>query len=320
MPQMDFERDIADEIVRYFEEHSISFDRSKSEDPEFLAERYFRAKATMISQRPRSVHWSAELRARLSTLGERYRRPLAEIERRLAAGDDLAEFLSKRVLDSEKSDGMLNDFGLHHLHLGHKANPADEHVERSDRLLFAGVGADDVLFVDVRRHPQLGDADDFGWSDPELLDIIHRNWPNILRSHQLQGVSGDTLSDRERKELRRKNVNVVTRVGDMAIAPPGGGTTASGANLKHVWKAMRLCRLAQHTQELIETNWAECRHDLRGAGLEVEDDAEFRLVRLDEEDLTPEVPGVLTSELGRSGWMVLHVASGKHIDWSFESQ
>ena len=230
MRQMDFERDIADEIVRYFDEHSISVDRSKMADPELLAERYFRAKATMISQRPRSVHWSSELRTRLSTLEERYRLALDEIERRLTVGDNLAEFLSKRVLDVEKSDGMLNDFGLHHLHLGHKANPGDEHVGRSDWLLFAGVGSDDVLFVDVRRHPQLGDADDYGWSDPELFDIIHRNWPNVLPSHQLRGVSGDSLSDRERKELRRKNMNVVTRIGDMAIAPPGGGTTASGAD------------------------------------------------------------------------------------------
>ena len=41
-------------------------------------------------------------------------------------------------------------------------------------------------------------------------------------------------------------------------------------------------------------------------------------MRVDEEDLTPEVLDVVTSELGRSGWMILHVASGKHIDWNFE--
>ncbi len=318
MPRMDFERDLAQEIVRFFDERSIDFDGSKAADPSFLVEQYFRAKAKSIAQRPRSVHWSAELWAKLDTLEDRYRDPLAEIERRFGTGGDVAEFLSRRALNVENSDGLLNDFGIHHLHLGQKANPEDDYVARSDRLLFVGVGADDALFIDVRQHPHLGDADDFGWSDPELLNIVHRNWPQVLQSHELQGVSGDCVSDRERKELRRKNVNVVTRLGDMAVAPPGGGTTASGANLRHVWLAMWLCRLVQHTQEMIETHWVECRRDLRRAGLDVEDDAEFRLVRVDEEDLTAEVRDSLASELGRSGWVIQHVATGQHIDWNFE--
>ena len=45
---------------------------------------------------------------------------------------------------------------------------------------------------------------------------------------------------------------------------------------------------------------------------------DFCLVRIDENDLTPEIQSRLTSELGRNGWTVLHVASGMHIDWNFE--
>lgn len=297
MPRMDFERDLAQEIVRFFDERSIDFDRSRAADPSFLVEQYYRAKAKSIVQRPRSVHWSAELWAKLDTLDDRYRDPLVEIERRFTTGDDLAEFLSRQALSVEKSDGMLNDFGLHHLHLGRKVNPEDDYVARSDRLLFVGVGTDDALFVDVRQHPRLDDANDFGWSDPELLDIIDRNWPHVLQSHELRGVDGDCVSERERKELRRKNMNVVTRIGDMAVAPPGGGTTASGANLRHVLQAIWLCRLVQDTQRMIETRWIECRGDLRQAGLDVEDDAEFRLVRVEAEELTIEVRGHLASEL-----------------------
>lgn len=84
--------------------------------------------------------------------------------------------------------------------------------------------------------------------------------------------------------------------------------------------AMWLCRLAQHTQELIETHWSECRRDLRGGGLEVEEDAELRLVLVDDEELVPDILGSLTGQLGRSGWAVLHIASGRLIDWKLESQ
>ena len=41
------------------------------------------------------------------------------------------------------------------------------------------------------------------------------------------------------------------------------------------------------------------------------------LVRIDEADLTPEVLRSLSSELGRSGWIVQHIPSGTHINWNF---
>ena len=75
--------------------------------------------------------------------------------------------------------------------------------------------------------------------------------------------------------------------------------------------AMWLYRLVQHTQQMIEAHWVEYRGDLRRAGLDVEDDAEFRLIRVDEEEPTTEVRGLLASELGRSGRVILHVASGQ---------
>ena len=41
-------------------------------------------------------------------------------------------------------------------------------------------------------------------------------------------------------------------------------------------------------------------------------------MRIDEDELTPEIRSRLTSGLGRNGWAVLHVDSGMHIDWNFE--
>ena len=92
---MDFERDIANEIVRYFEDRKIKYDRDQSVDVVYLLERYFRIRSKLIASQPRAVHYSAELQAKLGTLDERYRQPLAEIEERFESGGDLAEFLSK---------------------------------------------------------------------------------------------------------------------------------------------------------------------------------------------------------------------------------
>lgn len=318
MPHMNFERDVADEIVCYFNEYGSKFDLERSTDASYLSERYLRARAKMIFRRPRSVHHSAELRARLGMLEDRYRKPFATIEERFETGGDLTEFLSKLASKVDKPDAMLTDFGIHHLHLGEKRSPNAKRVERSGRLLLVWVAVDDAYFIDIRPHPQQHDPHDYGWSHKEYLEIIERNWPHLLDPYELRGVSGDSISDRGRKELQRKNANVVTRIGSRAIAPPGGGMTASGANLTHVWMADRLLCLINQAQQVIETHWDECRRDLQHAGLHAENEAEFRLVRLEEEDLTPEVQSLLTSELGRSGWTILHVASGKHIDWNFE--
>ncbi len=318
MPQMDFESDVADEIVRYFKDHGIKFDLDRSRDSSYMFERYLRARAKLIFPRPRTVHHSAELGARLGSLEERYRKPFAEIEKRFETAGDLTEFLSKLASKVDKPDPMLNDFGIHHFHLGEKLSPNANRVERSDQLLLAWVAVDDVYCIDILPHPQRHDPHDYGWSRQKYLEIIDNNWPHLLDPYELRGVSGDSISDSERKELRRKNVNVVTRIRGRAIAPPGGGMTASGANLRHVWLADRFLRIIDHVQQVIDTHWDECRRDLQNAGLHIEDKAEFRLVRIDENDLTPEVQGLLTSELGRSGWTILHVASGKHIDWNFE--
>jgi len=315
---MDFERDVADEIVRYFDEHRIGFDLERSTNASYMLERYLRARAKIISPRSRSVHHSAELVTRLDMLEERYRQPFATIEERFETGGDLTGFLSKLASKVDKPDAMLNDFGIHHLHLGEKRSPDAKRVDRSDQLLLVWVAVDDVYFIDIRPHPQPNDPEDYGWSHQECLEIIERNWPHLLDPYEIRGVRGDSISDSGRKELRRKNVNVVTRIGSRAIAPPGGGMTASGANLKHVWMVKKLLWLIAHVQHVIETHWDDCRRDLQKAGLHIEEEAEFRLVRIDEDELTPAVQSLLTSELGRSGWTILNVASGKHIDWNFE--
>ena len=314
---MKFERDIANEVVRYFDERSISFDQERSSDASYLLERYFRIRLKVIASQPRTVHYSTELRAKLGTLEERCRQPLAKIEERFETGGDVSEFQSKLASKIHVPDAMLNDLGLHHLHLGAKRSPDAKRVERSDWLLLVMVHPDDAYFVDIGPHPHPSDPDDYGWSRQEHLQVIDRNWSHLLDPYELRGVRGSSIPDSGRRELQRKNANVATQIGDRAIAPPGGGMTSSGANLMHVWMAMRLLWLVEQAQQAIEVHWAEHRRDLRDAGVHAEDDAEFRLARIDDDELTPEVHSRLTTELGKGGWIIQHVASGTPIEWDF---
>ena len=228
MRRTDFVSDLVQEIERYFDEHGIRYTRSEPTSPVALLERYFYSVVKMIDTRPRRVHCSAEFETTLRTLNRQYVTPIETIRSRLESGSDLSEFLNKGASDARLDDGLLSDFGVHHFHLGAKSNPRSQRVERTDDLLFVHVQHCDAYFLDVRKHPNRGDPADFGWSDVDLLNIIDSNWPEVLKPYIVPGVEGSTLTDEQRKELRRKNVNAVAQVGDKTIAPPGGGLLASG--------------------------------------------------------------------------------------------
>lgn len=317
MHRTDFVSDLVDEIKRYFDEHGIRYTRSEPLSPVELLERYFYSVVKMIDTRPRRVHCSAEFETTLETLDRRYVAPIETIRGRFESGGDLSEFLSKRASDAGFNDGLLSDFGVHHFHLGARPNPSSRRVERTEVLLFVHVQPCDAYLLDVRKHPNRRGSADFGWSDVDILNIMDSNWPEVLKQYIVPGVEGSTLTDEQRKELRRKNVNVVTQVGDKTIAPPGGGQLANGANLACRFQAMRLLSQIEHVEQVIENCWDDCRLGLQRAGIDA-DAAKLQLVRVADTNLPNIGLGSLAGELGWSGWAIADATSGTLIDWSFK--
>ena len=303
-----------------FDEQGIRHTRTGTSNPVDLLERYFYSFVKMIVPRPRRVHCSAEFHATLGTLDGRYATPIEAIRSRFEAGGDLAEFLSKKASDAHFKDGLLSDFGVHHFHLGAKSDPSGQHVQRTDDLLFVFVQPSDAYFLDVRNHPNSGDPADFGWIDIDFLNIIDSNWPEALEPYIVHGVEGSTLTDEQRRELRRKNANVVTQVGGKAIAPPGGGLLANRSNLKCKFQAMKLLAQLGQIEQIIENYWDDCTVELRRAGVEVSNSAELRLVRVADTNLPHSELRRLTGDLSWSGWAIAEVTRGTLIDWSFEYQ
>ena len=148
-----------------------------------------------------------------------------------------------------------------------------------------------------RSDPNRGDSADFGWSDVDLLNIIDSNWPEVLKPYIVPGVEGSTLTDAQRKELRRKNVNVVAQVGDKTIAPPGGGLLASGANLACKVQAMKLLFQIDRIEQTIQNCWDDCRLGLQRAGMDVSDTSDLQLVRVADANLLNTRPGSLTGTI-----------------------
>jgi hypothetical protein len=145
--------------------------------------------------RPRNVYRSQELDA--SPQARQYSAQLAELEGKMAAGEDLTPHLSAHVetafiselerpgrqpqqRDADR-DRMLNAWGIHHLHLSSKAGRGGFNARGGD-LLYAVFRPDDAYLLGIYTHND--------WARQELVRVIVRNWPESQPLPEVQLRAG----------------------------------------------------------------------------------------------------------------------------------
>ena len=293
---MSFESDLVGIIKRQFDKLGIRYDRSI--DSCSLAARYLEMLRRRIAPNPRTVHFSKEIHHSLGDLtrnvdleqqkkAEEAWRTVFQIRHHLDEGRNVNGFLHRGINHATGGmsyDGLLWDFGMHHFHLSKKPGKSG-FFKRSGFLLFAIVEQEDVYFVDVRRHPKRKDPNDFGWVQQDLLKIVHSNWPELVEPNILRGVKGDAITDKQKKELRRKNINNCAEFDGQAIAPIGGGIAADGSSTVCRFFADKLLRDLEQHQQYFESDPVELRSGLAAKGINSTGRMEFELVLLD--DLNP---------------------------------
>jgi len=173
---------------------------------------YFNALRRIIPQKPREVLRSKEFYCDggLSSAVE-------EIEKKAKNGENLNPYLSTSLKKADYHDTMLNDWGIHHFHLGSNIDMPG-FIERTRPLLFVKVTNTHFYLIAVKNH---GD-----WNCQELVEIIHKNWPEVIKHYKLEIVIGlsHVPSDENIKKLRKVNINTMIKMSDGAIyAPVGGG-------------------------------------------------------------------------------------------------
>lgn len=179
----------------------------------------------MIEPKPRRVHRSRELLARMPKLAPDHAAAFDEIARALTQGTDVNHRQSKQIFRIGRPDALLNEWGIHHLHLGAKIE-GDGFINRTGPLLFLFVQGAVVYLLDVWTH-----AD--GFARDEMLHLIDRNWPRVLDRYELKGVSIDkNVDESTRKVFRGKGVTTLfARKNGTVIGPPGGGYVTTGLPL-----------------------------------------------------------------------------------------
>jgi hypothetical protein len=171
----------------------------------------------------------------------------------VAAGGDLWPHQSRKIENFAVEDGMLNDYGIQHFHLG--TDPKHQNlIQGTKELLFAVVKNDDFYALGVFDHK--------AWSKQGLLDIIQANWPKLIEAYVLKdsehmkvvGLSRN-YTDEEAATLRKAGVNVITQGADGSLRMGmGGGVTTSGQSLSVTRDLIKLEDHAKRLQEDVIAN------------------------------------------------------------------
>lgn len=231
--QIDFYSDFASACIEALV--TAGFEKPKGDTGQIIMT-YFNVIHRMVPRVPRIVHKASYVVAPEVVAG------VKALLKAVEAGGDLRPYMSRSIEKAPFNDDMLNDFGIHHFHLGTEPHPKDpEFKKRSGPLLFAMVNDHDFYCIGCFEH---GD-----WSEKRLLDIIHENWPDLISSSAINDPSDGNqkpsvlemkleFTTADIKYLRKTNVNVLTKRPDGTIhVGPGGGLTCAGASTKVSIKA-----------------------------------------------------------------------------------
>lgn len=186
---------------------------SKATD-EQVEKRYFNLQKRLIPSACRTVHEASDIVCPLDRQAG-----YDALKVRISSGQDLKPHLSKFIKNLDRDDAMLNDWGIHHLHLG-IAIQKDGFVDRSGPLLFARFTKSDAYLIAIGEH---GD-----WSDQDLIRTLQAQWPETVRGVRMKGFSEVTNNptDEEIAMLRENGINTVLQVADgVVVFPLGGGVT-----------------------------------------------------------------------------------------------
>ena len=173
---------------------------------------HFGVHRRLVSPYPRQI-----LKSKDFACSPKYQGALDQIERIIQDGDDLTPYLSRKIKEEvDYNDPLLNDWGVHHLHLGTKVE-SDGFVNRTGPLLYCRFEEERAYFIATLPHGS--------WTTLKLIRTVHQNWPESLSQFRARGFEGSPLNEDQIKELRRKSANYCLEVEPgISYRSIGGGT------------------------------------------------------------------------------------------------
>jgi len=119
-----------------------------SMDAQTVAVTFFSVSKRRVEPARRKVFQSQEF-----TCPIEHAKGLDALKQAFESGADVSLHMSKRLDEPLYKDMLLNDWGVHHFHLGDGLD-TDGFIKRTGPVLFARVTEDSVFMIDVKGHPE----------------------------------------------------------------------------------------------------------------------------------------------------------------------
>lgn len=166
----------------------------------------------------------------------------AMLQQEIKVGADLTSRLSRTIENPDRNDGMLNDWGFHHFHLGTSPDRNHPRLMEGTRIVLAAI-VDESTFYPVDFIPHNS------WDDKAILKKAISAFPERFERFCLKGVEDIASSGAEENvsEMRKHGVNLFSKIGGKIYFPPGLGITTASTS---VAATMRLDQCRRQFQKL----------------------------------------------------------------------
>lgn len=206
---------------------------------------YLNLMKRLVKPTPRKILISKEFK-----YPRKFKKVLDKIKKEIENGEDITKYLSTKILDLNYHDSLLNDWDVHHLHLGDRPhNKNNKFVNRTGPLLFVRFTHDTAYFIKVYSHGS--------WAKQEIIKIIHNNWPDSIEQFRLKDVisTSTKISDDDYKSIRKANISTLVEVDEGVVYfPIGMGYALSGHSVEAVRLSMRYIRRLDECENFIREN------------------------------------------------------------------
>ncbi|MBK6606007.1 MAG: hypothetical protein IPH52_03740 [Leptospiraceae bacterium] len=187
------------------------------DDNDGIVNAYFKVLHRIISFAPRSIEKSDAFLCPPELI-----HGLEILEYKITKGENINSYQSKKLMDTQENDPLLNDWGIHHLHLGVE-NKANGFIERSGSLLYAFFTEDTAYFINVLGHGE--------WTNKSLLEILDRNWSELTVPWEMNIINIEEFDSESMGKMRKVGGTFFTKINGKVFAPPGGGYTTARTSM-----------------------------------------------------------------------------------------
>lgn len=261
--------DFYSDWIEYLKEclQELGYPIDKLSDPAQISIAYFNAIKRRVPIKIRKLFKAKEF-----SCPNELNAGLQIIENNIKNGDDINPHLSRGLKKVKFDDYLLNDWGIYHFHLGSEAD-SDGYIKRTGPVLFGFMTHDSFYEINVYNHGN--------WTNIELIEIVHNNWPYLLEKFRLDDVIQMAYKPNSSiiKDFRKNQINSFIQVSDGTVySQPGLGYATDGTAVEVSLATIRYKHFIRHLQKSVMDHLLdEIKKELNKVGYSEGEDIELKL-------------------------------------------